>query len=207
MERKPKRIGSQNAVGLETEYLKVLAYIPTDLSETGRPMLTVHCNLCGLKSDIIVKNFWIRKGCGCARQNLKDVAAATDAERGALNAMTERWLTDNATVVPEHLKPFWKPRLLEPDWHPDNPDRYHNFIRDVGHKRLPNQKGGAVVYYGLLDPAGDFTKENFYWKHDAKGHQGTNRKPSRKRKGGKEESSGASPPEVGESPEEQEGVQ
>ena len=77
----------------------------------------------------------------------------------ALDAITSRWLKERDRYIPEALRSYWRYRDIDPGWHPDNPERYRNFVRDVGHKK----RGQRL---GLLDPSGDFNKDNFFWSND-----------------------------------------
>lgn len=185
------KINASTPLPFQAKELLITAFIPGELTDSGKPELEVICNLCHLSSTIPAKNIWSRNGCGCTRKNRVDIFAATEHEKVLLDTITARWLADNSMYVPIHLREHWRPRQLEPGWHPDNPDRYSNFIKDVGHKKLKGSKEGEV-FYGFLDPAGDFTAQNFYWKDDPKDHQGSNRKTSSKRKGRKEEGEGPS---------------
>lgn len=143
---------------------KILAHLEDEVQ--------VECQKCHLRSYVPYQNYYSRVGCSCAVA--KDPFVATHEERSTLNNITDRYLKERDRYIPEHLRPYWKPREISPRWHPDNPDRYRNFIEDVGHKK----RGQA---YGFLDPCGDFTPENFYWMNARQDHQGTNQRTSRSR--------------------------
>ena len=129
----------------------------------GEDAIRAKCKTCGSIKWFPYQQFFARKNCGCQKASNKDVFTPTTPERKALDAMVERYLGERARYIPIHLREFWVERQISPRWHPNNPDRYRNFIEDVGHK-----KPGQI--YALLDPSGDFIPDNFFWKWPERGN-------------------------------------
>lgn len=119
--------------------------------------VNAYCHLCCQTSWLPALNFYARVGCGCTSNNTGDPLSATHSERTTVIAMNTRVREERERYIPVQLREVWRYRDISPRWHEDNPDKYINFIHDVGH-RPPGARAA------LLDPAGDFTPENFYWK-------------------------------------------
>lgn len=114
----------------------------------------VHCKRCTGKAWLNHKQFYTKQSCGCISA---DPITADHGERGAVKAMNDRIDFEKAQYIPLQLREHWRFRSISPRWHKDNPDKFINFVMDVGH-RPPNARAAWI------DPAGDFIPENFYWK-------------------------------------------
>jgi len=140
-------------VGTQVGPFTILAHLP-EFNE-----VVVRCSKCSLKTTVPYKNFYARDGCGCTSVNVPNTLKPNSAERYTVDTMNERIKLERNQYVPVHLRDFWSYRNIDPRWHEDNPDKYRNFLMDVGHKKV-GQKAA------LLNPIGDFTKENFYWSNN-----------------------------------------
>lgn len=137
---------------------KILAHHPDEGT------VDIQCLLCGCRGTVSSLNFYAKKGCGCSQRNIVGVHTLTKSDRKVVDAMNQTIVAECERYIPQQLREHWEYRSISPRWHKDNPDRYTNFILDVGERPVGYRAG-------LINPFGDFTPENFCWIPNDRGNK------------------------------------
>ena len=138
---------------------KILAHHP----EEGT--VDIQCLLCERRGTVPYLNFYTKKGCGCSQRNIPGTHTASPSDKGVVRSMNEIIDKELGRYIPVQLRDVWEYRSISPRWHKSNPNRYTNFILDVGERPIGHKAG-------WIDPTGDFIPENFCWIPNDRSNEG-----------------------------------